>query len=108
MKIVTNSLMPLAALAIFAACIVSVLGLLVVLMTSFGFAGELPLSYYQRLNLGIVSVALPAVGMIFLAVILIGITRKPAEIAKPIVIEGAMNLQMSEEGKMEEDLAQAA
>ena|SRR5215510_313799 len=108
MKNITNTLMPLAALAIFAACLIGALGFLVVLMTSIGFAGALPLDYYQRLNVGIISVALPAVGMILLAVILVGITRKPAEIAKPIAIEGAMNLERSEEGKMEENLAQAA
>jgi hypothetical protein len=108
MKNVTNSLMPLAALAIFAACLVSVLSLLVVLMTSFGFAGELPLSYYQRLNVGIVSVALPAVGMILFTGILFGLSRKPAEAAKLTVIEGAITLPVNEERKKEEPLAKAA
>jgi predicted RND superfamily exporter protein len=108
MKNITNTLMPLAALAIFAACLIAALGFLVVLMTSIGFAGALPLDYYQRLNVGIISVALPAVGMILVSIIMIGFQRKPAKAAKPIVIDDAKNPTVSEEGKMEENLAQAA
>src|SRR5262245_17825801 len=108
MKNITYSLMPLAALAIFAACAVSVFGLLVVLMTSVGFAGELPLSYYQRLNVGVISVLLPTVGMLLFAVILVGLSRKPAEVVKPIVIEDAINPPMNKEEKREEPLVKAA
>ncbi len=50
MKNITNSLMPLAALVLVGTCLVSVFGLLVVLMTSVGFADGLPLFYFQRLN----------------------------------------------------------
>src|SRR5262249_40811440 len=108
MKNITNSLMPLAVLVFFGTCLVSVFGLLVVLMTSVGFADGVPLFYYQRLNVAVISVALPIVGMILFAAILIGIPRKPAEAAKLTFIEGAANLPVSEEGKKEEHLAKAA
>src|SRR5512145_1304199 len=108
MKNTTNSLMPLAALVLFGTCLVSVFSLLVVLMTSVGFADGIPLFYYQRLNVGVISVALPIVGMILFAAILLGLPRKPAEAVKPTVIEDATNLPVIEEGKKEESLAKAA
>jgi len=108
MKNITNSLMPLAVLVFFGTCMVSVFGLLVVLMTSVGFADGLPLFYFQRLNVAVISVALPIVGMILFAAILLGFPRKSAEVAKLTVIEGATNLPMIEEGKKEESLAKAA
>ena len=108
MKKIANSLMPLAVLVFFGTCLASVFGLLVVLMTSVGFAGGLPLSYYHRLDVAVISVALPIVGMILFAAILLGLPRKSAEAAKPAVIEGAENSPMSEEGKMEAPLAKAA
>src|SRR5215470_9935096 len=108
MKNVTNSLMPLAALVLVGTCLVSVFGLLVVLMTSVGFADGVPLFYYHRLNVAVISVALPMVGMILFAAILLGLPRKSAEAAKPAVIEGAENPPMSEEGKKEIPLAKAA
>jgi hypothetical protein len=108
MKKIANSLMPLAALVLFGTCLVSVLGLLVVLMTSIGFADGIPLFYYQRLNVAVISIALPIVGMILIAAILLGLPGKPAEAAKLTVIEGATNLPMIEEGKKEESLAKAA
>jgi hypothetical protein len=108
MKNITNSLMPLAVLVFFGTCLVSVFGLLVVLMTSVGFANGLPLFYFQRLNVAVISVALPTVGMILFAAILLGLPRKPAEAVKPAVIEGAINPPMNEEGKKEEHLAKAA
>lgn len=100
--------MPLAALVLFGTCLVSVFSLLVVLMTSVGFADGIPLFYYQRLNVGVISVALPIVGMILFAAILLGLPRKPAEAVKPAVIEGAINTLMIEEGKKEVPLAKAA
>ena len=108
MKNITNSLMPLAALVLFGTCLVSVFGLLVVLMTSVGFADGVPLFYYQRLNVAVISVALPIVGMVLFTAILIGLPRKYAEAATLTVIEGAANLPVSEEGKKEESLAKAA
>ena len=108
MKKITNSLMSLAALVLFGACLVSFFGLLVVLMTSVGFADGLPLFYYQRLNVAAISVALPVVGLILFAAILLGLPKKPAEAAKPAAIEGAENPPMSEEGKKEVPLAKAA
>ena len=85
---------------------ISVFGLLVILMTSVGFANGLPLAYFQGLDVAVISVALPMVGMILFAAILLGLPRKPAEAAKPAVIEGAINPPMSEEGKKEVSLAQ--
>ena len=108
MKNTTNSLMPLAALAFFGTCLVSVFGLLVVFMTSVGFADGVPLSYYLRLNIPIISVALPFVGMILFSVILLKLPRKSAEVVRLTVIEGAANLSVDEEGKKEESLAKAA
>jgi len=108
MKNITNSLMPLAALALFGTCLVSVFGLLVVLMTSVGFADGLPLFYYQRLNVAVISVALPIVGMILFAAILLGLPREPAEAAKLTIVESAANQPVSEDGKKEEHLAKAA
>ena len=108
MKKIMNYLMPLAVLVFFGTCLVSVFGLLVVLMTSVGFADGAPLFYYQRLNVAAISVALPVVGMILFAAILLGLPRKPAEAAKPASAEGAENPPMSEEGEKEVPLAKAA
>jgi hypothetical protein len=108
MKKIANSLMPLAALVLFGTCLVSVFSLLVVLLTSVRFADGVPLFYYQKLNVGVISVALPIVGMILFAAILLGLPRKSAEAAKLTVIEGPANLSVSEEGKKEESLAKAA
>ena len=77
-------------------------------MTSVGFADGTPLFYYQRLNVAAISVALPVVGMILFAAILLGLPRKSAKAANPAVIDGAENPQMSEEGKKEVPLAKAA
>jgi uncharacterized protein YacL len=108
MKKITNSLMPLAASVLFGTCLVSVFGLLVVLMTSVGLADGVPLSYYQRLNIPIISVALPVVGMILFTAILLGLPRKSAEAVRLTVIEDAANLPAGEEGKKEGSLAKAA
>src|SRR5215510_13450820 len=107
MRKIANSLMPLAALVFFGTCLVSVFGLLVVLMTSVGFADGVPLFYYQRLNVAVISVALPIVGMILFTVILLGLPRKSAEAAKLTVIEGAENPQVIEEEKKEKHLTNA-
>src|SRR5262245_5676013 len=108
MKKIANSLMPLAALVLFGTCLISVFGLLVVLMTSVGFADGVPLFYYQRLNIAVISVALPAVGMFLFAASLRGRPRKTAEAAKLTAVEDAATLQVSEEGKKAEHLAIAA
>jgi hypothetical protein len=108
MKKIMNALMPMAALVLFGTCLVSVFGLLVVLMTSVGFADGLPLFYYQSLNIAVISVGLPIVGMILFAAILLGLPRKSAEAAKLTVIEGAENPPMNEEVKKEAPLAKAA
>jgi hypothetical protein len=108
MKKIANSLMTLAVLDFFGTCMVSVFGLLVVFITSAGFANGLPIVYFQRLNVAVISVALPMVGMILFAAILIGLPRKPAEAAEPAVIENAGNPPTSEEGEKEVPLAKAA
>lgn len=108
MKKIAISLMPLAALVLLGTCLISAISLLVVLMTSVGFADGIPLFYYQRLNVAVISVALPIVGMILFVPILIGLQGKPAGAAKLAVIEGATTLPMIQEGKKDEALAKAA
>jgi len=65
-------------------------------------------AFAASLNVAVISVALPIVGMILFAAILLGLPRKSAEVAELTVIEGAANLPVSEEGKKEEYLAKAA
>ncbi len=108
MKNVTKSLLPLAALALLGASMVSVFGLLVVALTSFGFADGLPLFYFYRLNFPVISVALSVAGMILFATILLGLAGKPAKAIKPAVIDGAIILSISDEGNGEKHLAKAA
>jgi hypothetical protein len=79
MKKIANSLMPIAALVLFGTCLVTVFDLVEVLMTSVGLAVGGPSSYYQSLNIPIISVALPIVGMILFAAILLGLPRRPAD-----------------------------
>src|SRR5262245_34405451 len=79
MKKIANSLMPIAALVLFGTCLVTVFDLVEVLMTSVGLADGGPSSYYQSLNVPIMSVALPIVGMILFAAILVGLPCKPAD-----------------------------
>ena len=91
MKNITNSLAPLASLVLLGTCLVSVFGFLVVLVTSVGFGDGLPLLYYQRLYVPVISVALPVVGMILFAVILLGFSGDPAKATKPTSIKGAID-----------------
>jgi hypothetical protein len=79
MKKIANSLKPIAALALFGTCLVTVFDLVEVLMTSVGLADGGPSSYYQSLNIPIISVALPIVGMILFAAILLGLPSRPAD-----------------------------
>jgi hypothetical protein len=79
MKKIANSLMPIAALVLFGTCLVTVFDLVEVLMTSVGLSDGGPSSYYQSLNVPIMSVALPIVGMILFAAILLGLPGKPAD-----------------------------
>ena len=78
MKKIANSLMPIAALVLFGTCLVTVFDLVEVLVTSVGLADGGPSSYYQNLNIPIISVALPIVGMILFAAILLGLPGRPA------------------------------
>ena len=78
MKKIANSLMPIAALVLFGTCLVTAFDLGEVLMTSVGIADGGPSSYYQSLNMPIISVALPIVGMILFAAILLGLPGRPA------------------------------
>jgi hypothetical protein len=78
MKKIANSLMPIAALVLFGTCLVTAFDLVEVLMTSVGLADGGPSSYYQSLNIPIISVALPIVGMILFAAILLGLPGRPA------------------------------
>ena len=79
MKKIANSLMPIAALVLFGTCLVTVFDLVEVLMTSVGLADGGPSSYYQSLNIPIISVALPIVGMILFAAILLWLPGRPAD-----------------------------
>jgi hypothetical protein len=79
MKKIANSLMPIAALVLFGTCLVTAFDLVEVLMTSVGLAESGPSSYYQSLDIPIISVALPIVGMILFAAILLGLPGKPAD-----------------------------
>ena len=78
MKKIANSLMPIAALVLLGTCLVTVFDLAEVLMTSVGLADGGPSSYYQSLNIPIISVALPIVGMILFVAILLGLPGRPA------------------------------
>src|SRR5262249_1007506 len=80
MKKIANSLMPIAALVLFGTCLVTVFDLVEVLMTSVGLADGGPSSYYRSLNMPIISVALPIIGMILFAAILLGLPGRPADV----------------------------
>ena len=99
MKKIANSLMPLAVLVFFGTCLASVFGLLVVLMTSVGLANEAPSSYYQTLDIPILSVTLPIVGMILFAAILLGLPGKTADAGESIATRRRMYPSMNEVGK---------
>jgi TRAP-type C4-dicarboxylate transport system permease small subunit len=107
MKKIANSLMPLAVLALFLTCLASLFSLLVVLMASVGFADGVPWSYYQKLNIGVISVALPIAGMILFTAILLGLPRKRVEAVKPTVVKGDI-VPLVNARKQEEHLPKAA
>jgi hypothetical protein len=108
MKKIAYALMPLAALILFGICMVSFFGLIVVLMTSVGFANEVPWRYYQKLNIGVISAILPIVGMILISLISVGLRGKASEGAKPAVVERAINPPMNEVENEEDRLKAAA
>jgi len=81
MKKIANSLMLLAGLVLFGTCLVTVFDLVEVLMTSVGLSDGGPSSYYQSLDIPIISVALPIVGMILFATILLGLRGRPVDAA---------------------------
>jgi hypothetical protein len=99
MKKIAKFLLPLAALVLFGTCLVTGFDLLVVLMTSVGIANEAPSSYYQTLDIPIISVTLPIVGMILFAAILLGLTGKPADPVESTYTRRGMYRSMNEEGK---------
>jgi hypothetical protein len=97
MKKVANSLLPLAALVLFGTCLVTGFDLLVVLMTSVGIANEAPSSYYQTLDIPIISVTLPIVGMILFAAILLGLPGKPSDTVESTTAERGTERRVSAE-----------
>jgi len=99
MKKIANSLLPLAALVLIGTCLVTVFDLLVVLLTSVGIANEAPSSYYQILDIPIISVTLPIVGMILFAAILLGLPGKPADAVESTYTKRGMYRSMNEEAK---------
>jgi len=108
MKKIAKSLLPLAALVFFGTCLVTGFDLLVVLMTSVGIANEAPSSYYQTLDIPIISVTLPIVGMFLFAVILLGLPGKPADAVESTAIKRGMRPSMNEEGKKDKRRLKAA
>ena len=108
MKKIAKSLLPLAALVLIGTCLVTVFDLLVVLMTSVGLANEAPSSYYQTLDIPIISVTLPIVGMILFAAILLGLPGKPADAVKSTATRRRMYPSMNEEGKKDKRRLNAA
>src|SRR5215510_11685000 len=99
MKKTANSLMALAALVLFGTCLVTVIDLVEVLMTSVGLVDGGTSSYYQRLNIPIISVALPIVGMILFAAILLGLPGKSADAFGSTATERDRYPSMNEEEK---------
>ena len=79
MKKIAKPLMALAVLVLFGTCLVTVFDLVEVLMTTVGLADGGPSSYYQSLNIPIISVALPIVGMILFAAILLGLSGRSVD-----------------------------
>ena len=108
MKKIANSLILLAALVLFGTCLVTVFDLLVVLMASVGIANETPLSYYQSLDIPIISVALPIVGMILFAAILLGLPGRPADAVETTATDRDMYPTMNEEQKKNKRRLKAA
>jgi hypothetical protein len=108
MKNFTSSLVPVAILVLIGACATAVLGSLVVVLTSLGFGEWIPVLYYWQMNLPVLSVALPIVGMILFAMILFGISGKREEEVKLGVIESCVNQEVIGEGKKEEKAQKAA
>jgi cytosine/uracil/thiamine/allantoin permease len=103
MKQIANFLMPFAAIVLVVTCLISIFSLFVVVDTSVGLANGVPWGYYQRLNIGVISVALPVVGMILFGVIFYGLREKTVKAAKPAVIE-----TLHKEKKEEDQLKAAA
>jgi hypothetical protein len=108
MKKTANSLMALAALVLFGTCLVTVFDLVEVLMTSVGLADGGPSSFYQRLNIPIISVALPIVGMILFAAILVGLPGGPADAVGSTATERDIYPSMNEEEKRDNRRLKAA
>ncbi|HEY8459544.1 MAG TPA: hypothetical protein VIM99_04140 [Blastocatellia bacterium] len=107
MKKIAKSLMPLAVLVLFGTCLTGLFGFLVMLTTSVGLADGVPLFYYYRLNIPIISVALPIAGMILFIAILLGSSSKSAEAVESTAVKGSMGHSANEEGKDEENRLKA-
>lgn len=88
MKNYTNFLVPLALSILIVAGTPSTLGFLVIVLTSFGYRDWLPVLYYWQFDLPLISVILPIVGMIIIAVILLAISISGYQAAKPAEVEG--------------------
>jgi len=108
MKKIAKSLLPLAALVLFGTCLVAGFDLLVVLLTSVGIANEAPSSYYQTMDIPIISVTLPIVGMILFAAMLLGLPGKPADAVESNATERGMYSSMNKVGKKDKRRLKAA
>ncbi|HEY6402408.1 MAG TPA: hypothetical protein VI479_13420 [Blastocatellia bacterium] len=101
MNKIANFLMPFAAIVLVVTCLVSIFSLFVVVDTSIGLANGVPWGYYQKLNIGAISVALPVAGMILFGVIFYGLREKTA-------IPKTIDLPLKDEEKKEERFKAAA
>src|SRR5215471_8894540 len=108
MKKIANSLMPIAALVLFGTCLVTVFDLMEVLMTSVGLSDGGPSSYYQSLNIPIISVALPIVGMILFAAILLGLPGRSADAVRSTATKRDIYPTINEEKKKDKRRLNAA
>jgi len=108
MKKITNFLTPLAVLVFVGSCLLSIFCLLVVSVRLFGTEDEMPLIFYRSMDIPVVSVAIPLVGIMLFAAILLGLRGKATEAIKPTIIERAATRSASVALKNEESLNKAA
>jgi len=67
-------LVPFAVLVLLVACVTSMFGFLVVVLTALGYGEWIPVLYYWQFNVPLISVVAPIIGMIIIAAILLGIS----------------------------------
>jgi len=108
MRKITNFLMPLAVLVFFGACMLSVFCLFAVSISMFGMQNELPLMFYRRMNIPLISVSIPLMGIILFAAILLGLPGKTIETIAPTKNKSAANLSVRVSRQKEKSVDKAA